>query len=151
MSLSNIGYIYRVKGDNEKALNYFQQSLDIREKTGDQHGITRSLYNIGSIKFMEGKMTEAFESIANRVIDLDNSEFLDFHSRRLVEMAGNIIMGYLLVINGQRDEKFYKTAKLFINLARSENQERFDYINNFEIEDLELYKLSQFEVLQEQE
>ncbi len=97
------------------------------------------------------KMTEAFESIANRVIDLDNSEFLDFHSRRLVEMAGNIIMGYLLVINGQRDEKFYKTAKLFINLARSENQERFDYINNFEIEDLELYKLSQFEVLQEQE
>ena len=97
------------------------------------------------------KMTEAFESIANRVIELDNPEFLDFHSRRLVEMAGNIIMGYLLVINGQRDEKFYKTAKLFINLARSENQERFDYINNFEIEDLELYKLSQFEVLQEQE
>ena len=97
------------------------------------------------------KMTEAFESIANRVIELDNPEFLDFHSRRLVEMAGNIIMGYLLVINGQRDEKFYKTAKLFINLARSENQERFDYINNFEIEDLELYKLSQFEVLQEQD
>lgn len=97
------------------------------------------------------KMTEAFESISNRVIELDNPEFLDFHSRRLVEMAGNIIMGYLLVINGQRDEKFYKTAKLFINLARSENQERFDYINNFEIEDLELYKLSQFEVLQEQE
>ena len=97
------------------------------------------------------KMTEAFESIANRVIDLDNSEFLDFHSRRLVEMAGNIIMGYLLVINGQRDEKFYKTAKLFINLARSENQERFDYINNFEIEDLDLYKLSQFEALQMQE
>ena len=97
------------------------------------------------------KMTEAFESISNRVIELDNPEFLDFHSRRLVEIAGNIIMGYLLVLNGQRDGKFYKTAKLFINLARSENQERFDYINNFEIEDLELYKLSQFEALQMQE
>ncbi len=97
------------------------------------------------------KMTEAFESVSNRVIELDNNELLDFHSRRLVEMAGNIIMGYLLVINGQRDEKFYKTAKLFINLARSENKERYDYINNFEVDDLELYKLSQFEVLQEQE
>lgn len=97
------------------------------------------------------KMTEAFESVSNRVIELDNNELLDFHSRRLVEMAGNIIMGYLLVINGQRDEKFYKTAKIFINLARSENKERYDYINNFEVDDLELYKLSQFEVLQEQE
>lgn len=97
------------------------------------------------------KMTEAFESVTNRVIELDNNELLDFHSRRLVEMAGNIIMGYLLVINGQRDEKFYKSAKLFINLARSENQERYDYINNFEIEDLELYKLSEIEILQEQE
>ncbi len=97
------------------------------------------------------KMTEAFESVTNRVIELDNNELLDFHSRRLVEMAGNIIMGYLLVINGQRDEKFYKSAKLFINLARSENQERYDYINNFEIEDLELYKLSEIEIMQEQE
>jgi hypothetical protein len=97
------------------------------------------------------KMTEAFESVTNRVIELDNNELLDFHSRRLVEMAGNIIMGYLLVINGQRDEKFYKSAKLFINLARSENQERYDYINNFEIADLELYKLSEIKIMQEQE
>ena len=76
---------------------------------------------------------------------------MDFHSRRLVEMAGNIIMGYLLVLNSQRDEKFYKSAKLFVNLVRSENQERYDYMNNFEIENLELYKLSEIEILQEQE
>ena len=47
-------------------------------------------------------MTEAFESITNRVTELNNNELLDFHSRRLVEMAGNIIMGYLLVINSQK-------------------------------------------------
>ena len=95
------------------------------------------------------KMTEAFESISSRVIDLENNELLDFHSRRLVEMAGNIIMGYLLVINGQRDEKFVKSAKLFVNLARSENQEKYDYMNGFEIDDLELYKLSDLEELHE--
>ncbi len=95
------------------------------------------------------KMTEAFQSITERVVELENSELLDFHSRRLVEMAGNIIMGYLLVLNSQRDEKFAKSAKLFINLAGSENQERYNYINNFEMEDLELYKLSEFELMEE--
>ncbi len=96
------------------------------------------------------KMTEAFESITKRVVDLESNELIDFHSRRLVEMAGNIIMGYLLVLNSQRDEKFRKSAKLFINLARSENQERYDYINYFDMEDLELYKLTEIEELQEQ-
>lgn len=95
------------------------------------------------------KMTETYESITSRIIELDNNELLDFHSRRLVEMAGNIIMGYLLVINSQRDQKFYKSAKLFINLARSESQEKYDYINKFDIDDLELYKLSEFEEIAE--
>ena len=96
------------------------------------------------------KMTEAFESITERVVELENNELLDFHSRRLVEMAGNIIMGYLLVLNSQRDEKFLKSAKLYVNLVLSENKEKYEYINNFEISDLELYKLSNLEILQEQ-
>ena len=55
-------------------------------------------------------------------------------------MAGNIIMGYLLLLNTQRDEKFSRSAKLFIALAQSENVEKFNYINNFEVESIELYK-----------
>ncbi len=64
-------------------------------------------------------------------------------------MAGNIIMGYLLVLNSQRDEKFTRSAKIFIDLARSENQEKYDYMDNFEVENIELYKLKETEVLQE--
>ena len=93
------------------------------------------------------KMTEAFESITKRVIELESSELLDFHARRLVEMAGNIIMGYLLVINSQRDEKFFNSAKLFINLVRSENHEKYNYINDFELDNLELYKIKEHEML----
>ena len=87
------------------------------------------------------KMTEAFESITNRVIELNNNELIDFHSRRLVEMAGNIIMGYLLVINSQKNESFTKSAKLFVNLVRSENFESYNFIENFEVSELELYKV----------
>jgi alkylation response protein AidB-like acyl-CoA dehydrogenase len=94
------------------------------------------------------KMTEAFESISQRVSDDNNIELLDFHARRLVEMAGNIIMGYLLVLNSQRNKSFTKSAKLYVNLAASENIEKYNYINNFELEDLELYKLKNAEVLE---
>jgi alkylation response protein AidB-like acyl-CoA dehydrogenase len=93
------------------------------------------------------KMTEDFESISQRVVELESSELIDFHSQRLVEMAGNIIMGYLLVINSQRDEKFVKSAKLFINFSHSENKQKYDFIKNFEISDLDLYKLKGLEAL----
>ena len=88
-------------------------------------------------------MTVLYEKIYKKVELIDNTDYLDFHSRRLVEMAGNIIMGYLLIINSQRDESFKRSAKLFINLVSSENQEKYDYINNFDLEDLESYKLKE--------
>jgi len=86
------------------------------------------------------KMTEEYESIKNKVVEFDSNELLDFHSRRLVEMAGNIIMGYLLVLNSQKEDKFVKTARLFVNLVRSENKEKFNYMYNFSIDNLEMYK-----------
>jgi hypothetical protein len=92
-------------------------------------------------------MTLRFEEISKKVIETNNAEYVDFHARRLVEMAGNIIMGYLLLLNSQRDEKFIKSAKLYVNLVNSENNEKFDYMNNFEIENLELYKQTKEDVL----
>ncbi|MCE2611926.1 acyl-CoA dehydrogenase family protein [Flavobacteriaceae bacterium D16] len=96
------------------------------------------------------KMTESYESITNRVIELNNNELLDFHSRRLVEMAGNIIMGYLLVLNSQKNETFSNAARLFVNLVRAENFESYNFIENLEVSELELYRvLKPEEVLEE--
>ena len=86
------------------------------------------------------KMTAEYKEISKKVMDTDYPDYLDFHARRLVEMAGNIIMGYLLILNGQRDEKFSRSATLFVNIVRSENKEKFEYILNFEVENIELYK-----------
>jgi len=94
------------------------------------------------------EMTTDYEAISQKVINTNNTELLDFHSRRLVEMAGNIIMAYLLILNSQRDAGFSKSAKLYVNLVKSENKEKFDYINNFEVENLELYKLVDTEISQ---
>ena len=86
------------------------------------------------------EMTAQYEKITKKVVDTDYPDYLDFHTRRLVEMAGNIIMGYLLLLNAERNEKFSRSAKLFIGLVKSENKEKFDYIQNFEVENIELYK-----------
>jgi hypothetical protein len=104
-----------------------------------------------AIKEKLQKMTAKYELASQKVMETNNTEYLDFHARRLVEMAGNIIMGYLLILNSKRDEKFNKSAKLFVNLASSENNEKFDYIDNFDIENLELYKSTGEEILQELE
>jgi len=94
------------------------------------------------------EMTIHYEEIAKKVMDCDNNELLDFHSRRLVEMAGNIIMGYLLVLNSQRNDEFAKSAKLFVNLVYSENSEKYNYMYHFDCKDLDLYRLAETEVLE---
>jgi alkylation response protein AidB-like acyl-CoA dehydrogenase len=104
-------------------------------------------------KFLQKKlqsMTLDYDMISKKVIELDHSDYLDFHARRLVEMAGNIIMGYLLIIDAQRDEKYMRSAKLFIDLTAAENGEKYSYIDNFDMEYLELYKCNKPEKLQEQ-
>jgi hypothetical protein len=65
-------------------------------------------------------------------------------------MAGNIIMGYLLIIDAQRDKKYMRSAKLFIDLTASENGQKYSYIDNFDMKYLELYKCNKPEELQEQ-
>jgi alkylation response protein AidB-like acyl-CoA dehydrogenase len=99
-----------------------------------------------ALKTQLQEMTAEYEIISSKVVEENNTTYLDFHARRLVEMAGNILMGYLMVLNSQKDDKFSKSAKLFVNLVKSENKEKFDYINNFEIADLELYKVVEAKV-----
>ena len=89
------------------------------------------------------KMTAEYSEICEEIVQIDTPDYMDFHSRRLVEMAGNIIMGYLLLLDAQRDDKFMRSAKLFIQLVQSENLEKAHYIRNFKIENLELYKLEE--------
>ena len=49
------------------------------------------------------EMTAEYESGTQKAQRSDDGEYLDFHARRLVEMAGHIIMGYLLLLDSERD------------------------------------------------
>ncbi len=85
-------------------------------------------------------MTEEYEKSVHQVVDNKDNEFLDFHARRLVEMAGNIIMGYLLVQDTEQDDRFKTSADIFIKMGRSENRGKAEYIANSSLDDLGFFK-----------
>lgn len=87
-------------------------------------------------------MTEEYENAARRVIDAKDNEFIDFHARRLVEMAGNIIMGYLLVLDTEQEDRFRPSADIFIKMGRSDNRGKAEYIANSTLDDLGFFKPS---------
>lgn len=86
------------------------------------------------------KMSDEYEQTVQNVIEMKDEELLDFHSRRLVEMAGNIIMGYLLVLDAMRDEEYQNIAEVFIKRAEANNKEKVYYINATENRDLGIIK-----------
>jgi len=60
------------------------------------------------------------------------TEHLDFHARRLVEMAGHIIMGHLLLYDAQQDPSFKTAAEIYILKGKVWNGERASFIRNFQ-------------------
>lgn len=92
------------------------------------------------LKKMLLDLTLQFEIAVNTVNEPADAEFLDFHARRLVEMAGNIIMGYLLLFDAIQNEDFRNSAEIFIKKAKSDNSEKLEYIKNSGVKDLGIFK-----------
>lgn len=85
-------------------------------------------------------MTNEYEKVSKWVVDQEDNEFLDFHARRLVEMAGNIVMGYLLLHDSVRNDDFENAAEIFIKQGKSENAQKADYITTSETKDLGIFR-----------
>jgi 3-(methylthio)propanoyl-CoA dehydrogenase len=85
-------------------------------------------------------LTEEFEETVKMVTAVGDNEYIDFHARRMVEMAGNIIMGYLLMFDTNRDHIYWKSLEVFLRIARSENKERAERIRISNINDLGKFK-----------
>ena len=94
-------------------------------------------------------MTEEYVKAYELVHAVGDNEYLDFHARRLVEMAGHIIMGYLLLLDAQRDARFTNSADVYIKLGAAWNKDRYSYIAKSHIDDLGIYKMVQEEVIKQ--
>ncbi len=85
-------------------------------------------------------MTNAYAAAVEKVTAYKNPAYTDFMARRMVEMAGYIIMSYLLIIDASRNEAFDKSARVYCKMAQAEVAKHVDYINGFTPEEFDLFK-----------
>ena len=93
------------------------------------------------LKKILAAMTDQYEKAVQEVTAKNDNEYTDFHARRLVEMAGHIIMGYLLLLDSQRCDSFAHSAAVFITRGQAWNAERAAFIANFESDHLGAYSV----------
>ncbi|MCI9606785.1 MAG: acyl-CoA dehydrogenase [Muribaculaceae bacterium] len=86
------------------------------------------------------ELTARYEEAVKTVTEANDSAYGDFMARRLVEMAGVIIMSYLLLGDATRNEAFVKSAEVYAKLAQAEVAKHADFIANFKPAQLEAYK-----------
>lgn len=86
-------------------------------------------------------MTERYAQAVETVGKVDDSAYGDFMARRLVEMAGCIVMSYLLLLDANRNESFTRSAEVYANLAQAEVTKHSDFIANFKPDEVALYKV----------
>lgn len=87
------------------------------------------------------KMADQYGKIVEKVNEYEEAEFMDFHARRLVEMAGNVIIGCLLLHDANRNDVYTRSAEIFIRMGRADNISKVSMINQFNPKDLGAYKV----------
>jgi len=89
-------------------------------------------------------LTDIYEKTVAAVLEKKNNEYLDFIARRLVEMAGHIIMSYLLIIDGSRCNccscGINKSAHIYLNYGEAEVKKHAAFIETFDAENVDVYK-----------
>ena len=86
-------------------------------------------------------LRERYEATVEKAKELGTaSEAFDFLSRRLVEMAGYLIMSNLLVNDAQKEAGFIQSARIMTQMTQSEIEKAACYIDNFNPDILQDYK-----------
>ena len=96
--------------------------------------------NLQYLKDILLEMREDYAVARIKLNDNKDNDFSSFHARRLVEMGGNIIMGYLMLIKAKIDKENKDAAEVFIKMAQAENKAKGNYVHNSELKDLGLFK-----------
>ncbi|MDC0584638.1 acyl-CoA dehydrogenase family protein [Bacteroidales bacterium] len=85
-------------------------------------------------------LTEKYVGAVEKVVSEKNTEFLDFHARRLVEMGGYIVMGYLLLVDANRNHEYWKTTEVFLKYINGIIVGHFENIKISKLNDLGKFK-----------
>ena len=85
-------------------------------------------------------MKEAYVKAVESVTETKDNAYIDFQARRMVEMAGHIIMGHLLLADTTRNESFRHSAEVYINFGEAEVAKHAAFIAHFKPEMMADYR-----------
>ncbi len=114
---------------------YLEQIMRYEEATPSE--ATKAMFD----KLVE--LRKVYEQAVERVESLDKecSGYKDFHARRLVEIAGYIIMSHVMLRQaGEMEAEYLNPTKVFVKYAVKKITEAATYINESETSDVELFK-----------
>ena len=114
---------------------YLEQIMRYEEEATSE--ATKNMFD----KLVELRKT--YESIVERVetMDKETAGYKDFHARRLVEIAGYIIMSHIMLRQAREMESDYlNPTKIFVKYAVKKITEAVSYIEASEGSDVELFK-----------
>lgn len=87
------------------------------------------------------EMRQLYEQMVENIVSANDEEYHSFHSGRLVESAGHIIMGHLLLQDANRNRELFRhSAEVYLNYGHIELIKNFNFIVKSRVEDLGFYK-----------
>ena len=93
---------------------------------------------------MKDRITTLFatyKAAVEKVGSVDDAAYGDFMARRLVEMAGVLVMSSLLMLDAQRNDSFKRSAEVYLNYATAEVAKHETFINTFSPAEMAEYKI----------
>ncbi len=96
---------------------------------------------LAPVKERLATLVEKYQAAIDTVQSVNDPVYTDFMARRLVEMAGNLVMAYLLATDATRygSESMAKSALVYANMAEAEVNKHSSFIASFKPEELALY------------
>ena len=94
-----------------------------------------------SLKDRIAALFATYKSAVEKVGSVDDATYGDFMARRLVEMAGVLVMSSLLMLDAQRNDSFKRSAEVYLNYATAEIAKHETFINSFSPAEVAEYKV----------
>ena len=108
----------------------------------DQYAAVEVAESLKPVRQTIMELVKIYDDTVNKVNEVKDTTYLDFVARRLVEMAGNIVMSFLLLTDTNREggEMFRRSLEVYVKMAQAEVMKHYDFISNFRPEQVDLYK-----------
>ena len=138
-----------------RIMNIYEGTTQLQVVAAINH-VTKGTYLEQIMRYEENARTEATKPLAEKLValreiyqkavervetlDKECNGYKDFHARRLVEIAGYLILSHILLRQAAETEEYVAPAQIFVKYASKKINEAWSYIAESEISDVELFK-----------